>query len=664
MRVLDDERALRERSEQQALENAALLATLKERQALLEKVSKIQRAIVQRAKLADVLDSIVAGVSELVNPDSVALRLLDPEDEEFTVLAASRGLDAERFPIGSREPIGVELRDLVVARGRDDPGGRALTQERPLVGRHSAGDAEWVENVVSSKGESMLAAAVMENGRVVGALAARSQDPHTFSAAEQELLLAFAEHASLALTDAKNHGVALHRAFHDMLTELPNRALFVDRLEHASRRALRAGPRPAVLFIDLDGFKRVNDSAGHSGGDQLLVEVGQRLRECLRPGDTAARFGGDEFAVLLEDIERDEEAVVVADRVMSSLHAPFRIRGKDVSVRVSIGIAILRESVDDPLRDADLAMHQAKGRGKGLCVLYDPAMHAALVERLRLEADLARAVERQEFEIAYQPIVELGTGGVVALEALVRWRHPDRGLLLPAEFISAAEETGLIVEIGHQVLQRACTQGAVWQRRYAAGSPLGVSVNLSVNQLHRSELVDQVARVLADSELDPGGLILEITETVLMQDLERGVLARFAELGVQIAVDDFGTGYSSLQYLQRFPIDILKIDRSFVSGNEEPNDPALAKAIIDLGESLGLSVIAEGLETQDQVTRLADLGCRWGQGYHYSRPQGACELDELLERNYVKGWAPRAARRRVVRKPSRATPQRLAPASL
>jgi diguanylate cyclase (GGDEF)-like protein len=440
--------------------------------------------------------------------------------------------------------------------------------------------------------------------------------------------------------------------------------LFVDRLEHASRRALRAGPRPAVLFIDLDGFKRVNDSAGHSGGDQLLVEVGQRLRECLRPGDTAARFGGDEFAVLLEDIERDEEAVVVADRVMSSLHAPFRIRGKDVSVRVSIGIAILRESVDDPLRDADLAMHQAKGRGKGLCVLYDPAMHAALVERLRLEADLARAVERQEFEIAYQPIVELGTGGVVALEALVRWRHPDRGLLLPAEFISAAEETGLIVEIGHQVLQRACTQGAVWQRRYAAGSPLGVSVNLSVNQLHRSELVDQVARVLADSELDPGGLILEITETVLMQDLERGVLARFAELGVQIAVDDFGTGYSSLQYLQRFPIDILKIDRSFVSGNEEPNDPALAKAIIDLGESLGLSVIAEGLETQDQVTRLADLGCRWGQGYHYSRPQAACELDELLERNYVKGWAPRTARRRVVRKPSRATPQRLAPASL
>jgi EAL domain-containing protein (putative c-di-GMP-specific phosphodiesterase class I) len=347
------------------------------------------------------------------------------------------------------------------------------------------------------------------------------------------------------------------------------------------------------------------------------------------------------------------------------LHAPFCIGRKSVSVSVSVGMAILRDDDDDLLRDADLAMHNAKGRGKGLCVLYDPAMNAELVGRLRLEADLARGVEREEFAVAYQPIVELSTGSVVAMEALVRWRHPDRGVLLPAEFISAAEETGLIRPIGQQVLQQACTQTAAWQQRHPGASPLAVSVNLSVNQLHHSELVDEVAGVLDDSGLDPRTLILEITETVLMQDLERGVLAQLTQLGVQIAVDDFGTGYSSLQYLQRFPIDILKIDRSFVSGNGEPNDPALAKAIIDLGASLDLSVIAEGLESQDDVTRLIHLGCRWGQGYHYSRPQEPNEIDELLSRNGVKGCAAlERRRRRVAPKRPRVAPRRLTSASL
>jgi diguanylate cyclase (GGDEF)-like protein len=645
LRVLADERALREHSEEQAVENASLLASLRERQALLERLFEIQRAIVQRAELGNVLDAVVAGTAEFLGLDAVGLRLLDTEDEEWTVLVGSRGMDADKFPIGSR------------AHVDDGVGGRAVTEEGLVVAQHGDCDAAAVAGLVCRSLEWAMAAPIFENGRVVGALSVGSRDPdRAYAAAEEKVLLAFAEHASLALTDAKNFGTALHRALHDMLTGLPNRALFMDRLEHAASRATREGPRPAVLFLDLDGFKRVNDSLGHGAGDQLLLEVGRRLLACMRPGDTAARFGGDEFAVLLEDISQEAEAITVAQRIMSALHAPFRIQAREVSISVSVGIATGKEVGDDLLRDADLAMYQAKARGKGRYELFDPAMHATLVERLRLETDLGLAVDRHEFEVAYQPIVELASGGVVAVEALVRWRHPHRGLLSPAAFIPAAEETGLIRAIGKQVLERACADGAVWQRRHPSASSLAVSVNLSVHQLHDGELVSEIAGVLERSGLDPRSLILEITETMLMEDLERGVLGRLKELGVQIAVDDFGTGYSSLQYLQRFPIDILKIDRSFVGGVGETSDWALARAIIDLGESLNLRVIAEGLEHAEQVTRLLDLGCHWGQGYYYSRPKSAIEVEELMVRRGIVSWA--SSSRRLVRDGDRRPPRR------
>jgi diguanylate cyclase (GGDEF)-like protein len=629
LRMLGDERALRERSEQQSLENAQLLATLRERQALLERLSKIQRSIVKRAKLSDVLDAIAAGASELLKLDSVGLRLIDPQDEQRTILIAARGLDAVRFPIGSRAAI------------TEGAGGRAAAQRRLVVAQRQGADLESIEGLDRRSLESAIAAPVLENGRVVGALAAGSRDPErTYSAPEREVFLALAEHASLALTDAKNYEEAVHRSFHDMLTGLPNRALFLDRLDNAVTRSARTGSMPAVLFLDLDGFKRVNDSCGHAAGDQLLTEVADRLRACLRPGDTVARFGGDEFAMLIEGIGHPSEAENVARRAVSALHAPFSIQEQDLAVSVSIGVATMHDSSDDLVLNADLAMYQAKSRGRGEYELFDPAMHAALVERLVLETDLGRAVERREFELAYQPIVELATGSVAAVEALVRWRHPERGLLLPMTFIPAAEETGLICAIGRQVLELACAQGAAWQQRHPAKAPLATAVNLSVTQLQHPELVDEVARVLDSSGLDPASLILEVTETFLVQDRERGALSRLKKLGVQLAVDDFGTGYSSLQYLRHFPIDILKIDKSFVDGIAKPGEAALAQAILDIGGSLNLRVIAEGLESEEQVARLTALGCRWGQGYHYARPEPADELDALLSSSGVVGWPP------------------------
>ena len=620
------ERLLRARSEGQARENAELLKSLRERQELLERLSKIQRSIVRRAKLETVLDIIVDGASELLRADAVGLRMIDPQDPGALVMLAVRGLDPERFAVGSR------------ARLDDGLAGRTIVAERLLV---LHGDQAKVQAIsVGRNVTGAMSAPVVENGRVVGALTVGTREPdRIYSDTEQEVLLAFAEHASLALTDAKNFDAAVHRALHDLLTGLPNRALFDDRLQQAVKESGRT--RPAVVFLDLDGFKRVNDSMGHAAGDEVLIEVARRLSQSIRPGDTAARFGGDEFALLLDGITSETEAAAVAERVTASLRDPFVVNSKEVTITASLGIAVQSGPGGDLLRDADLAMYHAKAAGKHRVEIFDPEMHRALIERLGLEADLARGVANDEFALMYQPIVSLGSGAIVGVEALLRWRHPTRGLLAPGSFIATAEETGLIQDIGRGTLRRACADAALWQARAGGPAPLCLAVNLSVNQLQNPDLIGDVVDILDESGLEPETLILEITETLLMDELGGQALWRLKELGAKIAVDDFGTGFSSLQYLSRLPIDILKIAKPFVDGlgtGGHGNAP-LAQAIIDVGQSLSLDVIAEGIEHEEQAAHLLQLGCRLGQGYFFARPMEAEAVGALLLARGVERWA-------------------------
>jgi diguanylate cyclase (GGDEF)-like protein/PAS domain S-box-containing protein len=429
-----------------------------------------------------------------------------------------------------------------------------------------------------------------------------------------------------------------HQAFHDSLTGLANRALFRDRLAHALERTRRAGRPLAVLFLDLDDFKAINDSLGHEAGDALLVGLAARLAECVRISDTVARLGGDEFAILVEDGDADEVAAV-ADRILESLRAAFAVADHEVFVAASIGIASSPDygsaSAEEVLRDADAAMYHAKRTGGGRAEHFEPGLHAAALERLALATDLRRAIEREEFEVYYQPIIDLKTDRLCGVEALVRWHHPERGILTPLMFIPLAEETGLIGPLGMWVLRAGCRQAREWQRLQPQGeTPLNLSVNLSARQVQDARLVDEVAHVLEETGLDPATLTLEITEGLLLQDAH-GIMERLhalKALGIILALDDFGTGYSSLSYLQRFPIDVLKIDKSFVDRIAEGAEAAaLVRTIVALSESLQLRTVAEGIEQHGQAEHLRLLGCDRGQGYFFARPLPADQLTERLK---------------------------------
>ena len=442
-----------------------------------------------------------------------------------------------------------------------------------------------------------------------------------------------------SMTDVSQRKVAeerlLHAAFHDGLTGLPNRALFMDRLSHVVARSRRLpASQFAVLFLDLDRFKVVNDSLGHSVGDQLLVAIARRLERCLRPADTVARLGGDEFTILLEDIGDVRGATRVADRIHVELVRAFRLAGQEVFTSSSIGIA-LGNAAEDPetlLRNADLAMYQAKANGKARHEVFDRDMHAQAMELMRLETELRKALERGEFRVFYQPLMELDGGRLHGFEALVRWAHPERGLLGPGAFLEVAEETGLIVALGRWVLNRACADVARWQREFDRPD-LTVSVNLAGKQLAQPTLVTEVEEALRQSDLDPATLVLEITENAVMEraDQSRALLEKLRELGPSLHMDDFGTGLASLAYLRRFPLDTLKIDRSFVDGmTEDAEDAAIVRTIVALARSLDMGIVAEGIETDAQLRMLEELGVDLGQGYLWSKPVPAAEAKTLI----------------------------------
>jgi diguanylate cyclase (GGDEF)-like protein len=516
---------------------------------------------------------------------------------------------------------------------------RLSASPETLLVKYPTGDAVVDDYLLSQGMNDAMIAPLHGESRAFGLVVVGNRTgAASFDPEDARLFETLANHASVALENGRLEQSLTqlreleqrlkHLAFHDPLTGLANRSLFSERVDAAMTSLRDEGHACAVLFIDLDDFKTINDTLGHATGDGLLCAVAERILGCLRPGDTAARLGGDEFAILLHDVSGPIDAQRVAERVTEALRLPVAFDAQDVRVRASIGIAHGDglSSAEELLGNADLAMYMAKSDGKGSFRTFAPTMRADVASRHRLKADLERAVHRGEFVVYYQPIIELATGIPVAFEALVRWQHPEHGLLLPDTFIPMAEETGLIASIGHLVLKEAARQAARWQRDFPREAPIRVTVNLSPLQVRLPLLVHDVREVMAQTNIAPGSLVLEITESLMLQDADASVqvLHSLRALGIRLALDDFGTGYSSLGHLRRLPIDMLKIAKTFVDDLQGHGDnSAFANAILALGRTLNLVTVAEGVELPWQVTELRRLGCELGQGFHFARPMTA-----------------------------------------
>ena len=578
----------------------------------IDAVSRVHALVSEQAPPALIYQAVLDGALRLLGGESGVLRLVDRDDPGWMVAVAFHSAVGSSDRARRRAPITEGL------------SGRVLSTGTPVAVENQTPD-DTGSRMAPPGTRAGIGVPISERGEVIGALIVGTSENRRWSTHDRRTMSAYGEHVEVALAVARAHHGALG-ALTDPLTGLGNRTKLLDRLEHRLARADREGSDATVLFLDLDRFKLVNDSLGHLVGDQLLIAVAERLRGCLREGDVCARLGGDEFAVLLDG---RSDAETVAERIVRAVEGRFEVDGHDVFIGVSVGIASGRHPAETLLRDADVAMYHAKRAGAGRYARFEPRMHAALVSRLGLDAELRRAVEREEFELHYQPLVHLRTDTVTAVESLVRWRHPIRGLVGPPEFIPVAEETGLIVEIDRWVRHRACRQLAAWWRQ----SPVAVSFNASMRDLQQPGFVASLEEAIGGA-FPPSALILEVTESAALQDAPGALAAlhEVKELGVRIALDDFGTGYSSLLSLAQLPIDILKIARPFLqaSGPGAAKATGLLAGMIGLGRHLGLLTVTEGIETPEQRELLTAAGCDVGQGFLLGRPGDAAAITRLL----------------------------------
>jgi diguanylate cyclase (GGDEF)-like protein/PAS domain S-box-containing protein len=602
--------------------------------------ARLERAAAQHAAVAALGEHALEGASATELAEEAAAAAVDLLGVEFGAVIE---LDAAagQFTFLSSAGFGPDSPAPVPFDPATQPG-YAITHGRVIVNDwHTERRFAATAPVASLGVRSGMSIVIEGRSRPFGVLGVHSTSARDYSRIDVDFVQALANVLGDAFERRLTEEDIRHRALHDPLTGLPNRTLFMDRIGHALQHLGRRDTRAAILFLDLDRFKLVNESLGHAVGDELLGAAAPRLKQTVRSSDTVARFGADEFGILLEDIAGEHDAVEMAQRIAAVFTRPFVLDGDEHFVTTSIGISLAAggERAEDLVRDAEAAMHRAKERGRARYELFDEGSRGRAISRLRVENDLRRALERDELTLDYQPIVALGERTIVGVEALVRWEHPLRGRIPPLEFIPIAEENGLIEPIGRWVLEHACHQAARWYEQRPDAAPVSVAVNLSAVQFKNLSLPRTVSAALRSAGLDPGLLALEITESVMMdqgEELTRNLDA-LKEIGVRLILDDFGTGYSSLAYLSRLPLDVLKVDRSFVSGlGRDRGDTAITEAIVAMSHALSLTVVGEGAETDAQVQELRRLGCDLVQGYHFSRPVPAGEISQMLAAG--AGW--------------------------
>ncbi len=595
---------------------------LEQRAAQQAAVARLGEHALEGGRPADLMQEAVNFAAQILGVEAAGVMELLPE-EECLVLRASVGWGVDE---AARS-----------ALGRGSQAGYAILSRGPVVVTDWDAEQRFEKPPLAHAVRAKSGAIVTIEGPAgpFGVLGVQSRRVRQYNAGDLDFLQALANVLADALERQATEDQIRHRALHDALTGLPNRTLFLDRLEHALSRLPRYRSLAAILFLDLDRFKLVNDSLGHQVGDELLAAAAPRLTQAIRASDTVARFGGDEFGILLEDVADEHDAIEMAERIASVFTKPFVLAGSEHFVTTSIGIALARggENADELIRNADTAMYRAKERGSARYEVFDEAMRDRAMVRLRIENDLRRALERDELRVEYQPVVSLRDNTIVSVEALVRWEHPTRGVILPDEFISIAEEDGLIEPIGKWVLEQACRDAARWYQARPDAAPIGMSVNLSAVQFAKGGVVELIGEVLRVSDLDPSCLSIEITETVILRDPEllNQPLRELKAIGVKLVLDDFGTGYSSLAYLTRLPLDALKVDRSFVDGlGSDRRDTKITEAIVAMSKALSLDVIGEGVETELQAKELLRLGCHLAQGFYFSRPVPAARMTTML----------------------------------